>query len=257
MAQLTTTTTDGPVLTVTFTRPEARNAMSWEMYDGLLQACERVDTDDDLRVMVLRGAGGAFVAGTDIGQFREFTSGQDGVDYEARVEHIVSTLAGVDAVTVAAVQGPCVGGGLALATACDLRVADESAVFGVPIARTLGNCLSAANVDRLVRLLGRGTVGELLLLGRLLPAQRMLELGYVQEVAPADGFDALLADVVGRLAAHAPLTLWASRSMLRATGGVELPVPEAEMIARVYGSEDFRGGVQAFMDKQRPVWRGV
>jgi enoyl-CoA hydratase len=256
MPQLTTTV-DGPVLTVTLTRPEARNAMTWEMYEGLVDACARVDADENLRVLLLRGSGGAFVAGTDISQFLEFEDGGDGVRYEARVEEIVSTLAAVDAVTVAAVEGACVGGGLALAAACDLRLADGAAVFGVPIARTLGNCLSVANVERLVRLMGRGTAGELLLLGRLLPAARMHEVGFVQEVAPEGGFEGLVSDVVRRLAAHAPLTLWASRSMLRSTNGVPLPAPEEEMISRVYGSEDFRGGVRAFVDKQRPVWRGV
>ena len=256
MTQLTTSV-DGPVLTVTLNRPEARNAMTWEMYEGLVQACHRVNADESLRVLLLRGSGGSFVAGTDISQFLEFGDGADGVRYEARVEEIVSTLASVDAVTVAAVEGACVGGGLALAAACDLRLADDSAVFGVPIARTLGNCLSAANVDRLVRLMGRGTAGELLLLGRLLPAARMLEVGFVQEVAPAAGFEAMVGDVVGRLAAHAPLTLWASRSMLRATAGVPLPVDEEAMISRVYGSEDFHGGVRAFVAKARPVWRGA
>lgn len=256
MAQLTTTV-EGPVLTVTLTRPEARNAMTWEMYEGIVRACAQVNADEGLRVLLLRGSGGAFVAGTDISQFLEFSDGADGVGYEERVEEIVSTLASVDAVTVAAVEGACVGGGLALAAACDLRLADETAVFGVPIARTLGNCLSVANVERLVRLLGRGTAGELLLLGRLLPAARMLEVGFVQEVAPAGGLEAMVSDVVGRLAAHAPLTLWASRSMLRSTNGVPLPAPEEEMIARVYGSEDFHVGVRAFVDKARPVWRGV
>ncbi|WP_192498759.1 enoyl-CoA hydratase [Ornithinimicrobium pratense] len=256
MAQLTTSV-EGPVLAVTFNRPEARNAMTWAMYEALVQACARVNADESLRVLLLRGSGGAFVAGTDISQFLEFEDGSDGVRYEERVEEIVSTLASVDAVTVAAVEGACVGGGLALAAACDLRVADETAFFGVPIARTLGNCLSAPNVDRLVRLMGRGTAGELLLLGRLLPAARMLDVGFVQEVAPTEGFNAMVSEVVGRLAAHAPLTLWASRSMLRATAGVPLPTTEEEMIARVYGSEDFRDGVRAFVDKARPVWRGL
>lgn len=256
MPQLTTTV-EGPVLTVTLTRPEARNAMTWEMYEGLVAACARVNADESLRVLLLRGSGGAFVAGTDISQFLEFADGADGVRYEARVEEIVSTLASVDAVTVAAVEGACVGGGLALAAACDLRLAAADAVFGVPIARTLGNCLSVANVECLVRLMGRGTAGELLLLGRLLPAARMHEVGFVQEVAQEGGFGAMVSDVVGRLSAHAPLTLWASRSMLRSTGGVPLPVPEEEIVSRVYGSEDFHGGVRAFVDKQRPVWRGV
>lgn len=255
MADFTTQAGEG-VLTVTLTRPQARNAMTWAMYAGVVEACRRVDEDPDLRVLVLRGSGGAFVAGTDIAQFQEFEDGSAGVRYEARVEEIITALASADAVTVAAVEGPCVGGGLALAAACDLRVAEEDAVFGVPVARTLGNCLSAANVDRLVRLLGRGTVGELLLLGRLLEADRMHELGFVQELVPTGGLDEALADLTARLTANAPLTLWASRSMLRATGGVPLPMDEDEIIARVYGSEDFRGGVRSFVARERPTWRG-
>lgn len=248
---------DEHTLQVTFNRPQQRNAMTWGMYEGLVEACERADADQSVRVMVLRGAGGsAFVAGTDIAQFQEFEDGSAGVRYEARVEEVITALASADAVTVAAVEGPCVGGGLALAAACDLRIAEEDAVFGVPVARTLGNCLSAANVDRLVRLLGRGTVGELLLLGRLLRADRMHELGFVQELVPSGGLDEALADLTGRLTANAPLTLWASRSMLRATGGVPLPMDEDEIIARVYGSEDFRGGVRSFVARERPTWRG-
>ena len=130
---------DGPVLTVTFNRPAQRNAMTWAMYDGLYDACESADNTDEVRVMVLRGAGDrAFVAGTDIAQFNEFSSGKDGVAYEAKIARIVGRLEEVKVPTVAAVHGYCVGGGLALAAVCDLRVATRSARFGIPIARTLG-----------------------------------------------------------------------------------------------------------------------
>lgn len=134
---------DGAVLTVTFDRPRHRNAMTWAMYDGLYDACEQADADDGIRVLVLRSsAAKAFIAGTDIGQFSEFASGADGVAYEERIARVVTRLEDVDVPTVAAIAGFCVGGGLAIAAVCDLRVATGTARFGVPIARTLGNCLS-------------------------------------------------------------------------------------------------------------------
>ncbi len=145
---------EGPVLNVTFNRPRQRNAMTWAMYDGLFEACELADKDDDVRVMVLRGAGDkAFVAGTDIAQFEEFTAGEDGLAYEEKIARIIGRLEDVTVPTVAAVHGYCVGGGLAIAAVCNLRVATRSARFGVPIARTLGNCLSMNGYARLVDLI--------------------------------------------------------------------------------------------------------
>ena len=137
--------TDGPLAFLTFNRPEARNAMTWEMYEALVDACERVDGDASLRVLVLRGAGGkAFVAGTDIAQFQNFSDRDDGVKYEERLDRVLDRLERVTKPTIAQVQGVAAGGGCAIAFACDLRVATPDASFGIPIARTLGNCLSAA-----------------------------------------------------------------------------------------------------------------
>ena len=124
------------------------------MYEALFERCEAVDADDEVRVLALRGAGGkAFVAGTDIAQFRGF-SGEDGLRYEATIDRIVGRLERVAKPTVAMVEGYAVGGGLALAGACDLRVCTPEARFGMPIARTLGNCLSIENYARLAALLG-------------------------------------------------------------------------------------------------------
>lgn len=246
---------DGHVMTVLFDRPEARNAMTFEMYDGLVEACRRAEEDPQVRCVVLRGAGDAFVAGTDIAQFAGFTDGRDGVAYEERVNAVVAQVERTEVVTIAAVRGPCVGGGLAIASACDLRIADETAVFGVPIARTLGNCLSRANVQRLVHLMGAGAVAELLLLARLLPARRMHELGFVQQVVAGGELDATVADLAGKVGGHAPLTLWASKQMLLAASGGPA-APEAEVIERVYGSADFAEGVRAFGEKRRPDWVG-
>ncbi|MBM0236004.1 enoyl-CoA hydratase/isomerase family protein [Micromonospora sp. ATA32] len=146
----------GPALIVTFNRPEQRNAMTWAMYDGLYQACERADADDDVRVLVLRGAGeDAFVAGTDIRQFADFTGGDDGVEYEKKITRVLDRLEGVNVPTVAAIRGYCVGAGLAIAAVCDLRLATPDARFGIPIARTLGNCLSMPTYALLLHHLGR------------------------------------------------------------------------------------------------------
>src|SRR5262249_3450045 len=136
---------DGPLATLTFNRPEARNAMTWAMYEALVDACDRVDRDDGVRVFVLRGAGGqAFVAGTDIAHFQNFTDRDDGLKYEERLDGVLDRLERVAKPTIAQVEGVAAGGGCAIALACDLRVANPEASFGIPIARTLGNCLSGA-----------------------------------------------------------------------------------------------------------------
>ncbi|MGH3424199.1 MAG: enoyl-CoA hydratase, partial [Nocardioidaceae bacterium] len=197
----------GPVLTVTFNRPRQRNAMTWEMYEGLFDACEAADGDDEVRVMLLRGAGDrAFVAGTDIAQFSDFTTGQDGIDYEARIARVVGRLEDVNVPTVAAVRGYCVGGGLALAAVCDLRVATRSARFGVPIARTLGNCLSMNSYSLLVHHLGPARTLDLLLRARLVSGEDAHAAGFVSEVCDDEALDATVDQLVAPLLEHAPLS---------------------------------------------------
>src|SRR3954468_12207472 len=143
--------TDGPLATLTFNRPEARNAMTWEMYESLVAACDRVDADGAIRVLIVKAAGGkAFVAGTDIAQFQNFTNRDDGLKYEERLDRVLDRLEGVSKPTIAQVEGVAAGGGCAIALTCDLRVATPEASFGIPIARTLGNCLSGASYSRLL-----------------------------------------------------------------------------------------------------------
>ncbi len=159
--------------------------MTWEMFEGLHAACERADDDPAVKVVVLRGAGDkAFVAGTDIAQFEDFASGADGVAYEARFTRIIDRLENVDVPTVAAVRGACVGGGLAIAAACDLRVATESARFGVPIARTLGNCLSSNSMSFLLFHLGPAVTLDLLLRAELLTGPEAHAQGFVRVLSP-------------------------------------------------------------------------
>jgi enoyl-CoA hydratase/carnithine racemase len=247
---------EGPVLRVTFNRPDQRNAMTWEMYDGLVEACDSADRYDAVRVMVLRGAGdAAFVAGTDIGQFQEFSSGEDGVAYEARISRIVGRLETVRVPTVAAVSGYCIGGGLALAAACDLRLATTSARFGVPIARTVGNCLSMNTHALLVHHLGPARTLDLLLRARLLTAEEAHAAGFLSEVCPQEELDERVRAVTDRLATHAPLTMWAAKESVRRLRLANLPDGD-DIVRTVFGSEDFSEGVAAFVGKRRPEWSG-
>ena len=247
---------DGPVASVTFDRPEARNAMTWAMYEALERICLQLQAQPDVRVVRLRGAGGqAFVAGTDIAQFRDFQGGDDGVAYERRIDACVALVEDLPMPTVAVLEGWAIGGGLALATACDFRLATPGTKLGVPIARTLGNCLSMANVARLVAAVGRPRAERLLLLADLLTAEEALAAGYLLEIAPPGEMDAAADRLCQRLAALAPVTQKVSKQALNRLLRAELPQAE-DLIRGAYGSADFREGVAAFVGKRPPVWTG-
>ncbi len=247
---------DGGVLTVTFNRPRQRNAMTWGMYEGLYEACERADADPEVRVMVLKGAGDkAFVAGTDIGQFADFSSGLDGVAYEEKIARIVNRLEDVDVPTVAAVRGFCVGGGLGLAAVCDLRVATRRSRFGIQIARTLGNCLSMNNYSLLLAHLGPAVTLDVLLRARLLTGEEAAAAGFVAELCDDDELDGAVDAVTTTLLGHAPLSMWAAKEAIRRIRRAALPDCD-DIVARVFGSEDFHTAVAAFGAKQDVVWQG-
>jgi enoyl-CoA hydratase/carnithine racemase len=246
---------DGAIASVTFDRPEARNAMTWAMYEQLRAHCERLREDPSVRAVRFQGAGGeAFVAGTDIAQFQDF-DGEQGVQYERRIDATMQLLAALPMPTVAVVQGWCIGGGLAIASTCDFRLATPGSKFGVPIARTLGNCLSIANVAGLVAAFGRPRVQRLLLLADLIAAEEAQACGYVLEVVPAEGIAAAAQKLCGKLASLAPVTQQVSKEALARLLRHDLPEAE-DLIRRTYGSADFREGVQAFVAKRPPVWKG-
>ena len=247
---------DAGIASVTFDRPGARNAMTWAMYEQLRAICEQLRSDASVRVVRFQGAGGeAFVAGTDIAQFQSFTTGEHGVQYERQIDATIALVASLPMPTVAVVQGWCIGGGLAIASACDFRIATPGAKFGVPIARTLGNCLSIANVAGLVAAFGRPRVQRLLLLADLVGADEAAACGYVVEIATPDAIEAAAQKLCSRLASLAPVTQQVSKEALDRL--LRNGLPEAEdLIRRTYGSEDFREGVRAFIAKRPPAWSG-
>jgi enoyl-CoA hydratase/carnithine racemase len=251
--------TDGPLAIFTFNRPEARNAMTWEMYEALVRACDQVDRDAKIRVLILRGAGGkAFVAGTDIAQFQNFTDREDGLKYEQKLDAVLDRLEQVTKPTIAQVQGVAAGGGCAIALTCDLRVATPESTFGIPIARTLGNCLSAATHARLVDLLGPARVKDLMFTGRLVQAEEARALGLVTRIAPADDIDRTVVDLASDIASNAPLTLRATKEIIRRLAQKRRldSGMDADVVELCYTSEDFREGVAAFLAKRKPEWTG-
>jgi enoyl-CoA hydratase/carnithine racemase len=237
----------GPAAWVTFNRPEAHNAMTFAMYEALFAHCERADAEDDVRVLVLRGAGSkAFVAGTDIAQFTEFHSGEDGLRYEATIDRIVGRLETVRKPTIALVDGFAMGSGLALSAACDLRICTPQAQFGLPIARTVGNCLSMENYARLVALLGEARVKDIVFTARSVGADEALSLGLATEVVDGAAVEARVEELCERLAQHAAVTLRVTKEALRRLR----PVPDGDDLVReAYASADFRARVEAFLSR--------
>jgi enoyl-CoA hydratase len=249
-------TIEGPIAWVVFDRPEARNAMTWAMYQQLGAICEQLRHDASVRVACFRGAGGqAFVAGTDIEQFKAFKAGDDGIAYERQIDAGIEQLETLPMATVAVIEGWAVGGGLAIATACDIRIATLDARFGVPIAKTLGNCLSAANLARLVAAFGRPRVQRMLIGAEILGADEAVACGYLAQAVPPEAIDVAAKSLCERLATLAPVTQAVTKEALRRML-LQSPPDVQDLIRRTYGSDDFREGVSAFSEKRKPVWRG-
>lgn len=245
------------ILWVTFNRPEARNALTFGMYERLAALCADMPTDGSVRAVVISGAGGkAFAAGTDMTQFRAFETAQDALDYEAQIDAVLEAVERCPVPTIAAINGACTGGGASIAAACDIRIASARLKFGFPIARTLGNCLAAGNLARLSELIGAGRVREMIFTARLIEAEEALRIGLVSELLPDEAELMVraeaLADQVGSMA---PLTLRATKEAMRRTRAAT-SVDDSDLIVSCYMSDDFREGMEAFLGKRKPEWRG-
>ncbi len=248
----------GGVLWVTFNRPQARNAMTFAMYERVEALCIEANSDDGLRAIVFTGAGGkAFVAGTDISQFRAFSTPEDALGYERRMEAVFDALERVRVPTIAAIAGACTGGGAGIAGACDLRIASPSARFGFPIAKTLGNCLSMSNYARLVALIGTARVKDLIFTARLIGASEAQSIGLFNEVTADEA--ALLPraeELAQTFSGHAPLTLRATKEALRRIKERLVPGESSDLVLMCYMSQDFKEGIAAFFEKRPADWKG-
>ncbi|HWX49956.1 MAG TPA: enoyl-CoA hydratase/isomerase family protein [Roseomonas sp.] len=251
-------TLEGGIARVTFNRPQARNAFTFAMYERLGAFCEEVAEDKSVRAIILTGAGDkAFAAGTDINQFRAFKTPEDAIQYEERIGRIVTKLESCPKPIIAAINGACTGGGGAIAASSDIRVGAANARFGFPIARTLGNILSMGAFSRLVALVGPSRVKEMIFTARLYDAEEAKSMGLLHEVVPEGGdLQARALELARTIAANAPLTLRATKEALARLRPQISSEEGRDLVLMCYMSQDFREGMDAFLNKRTPVWKG-
>lgn len=249
--------TDG-IGRATFNRPQARNAFTFAMYERLAKVCEQANADRSIKVLIFRGAGDkAFASGTDINQFRAFKTPEHAMEYESRIDRVLTTLEKCRVPTIAAITGACTGGGAGIAACCDLRIGTKTTRMGFPIARTLGNCLSMSNISRLSALIGPAHVKDLIFTARLVGAEEAAGVGLLTEVVDdLASLEKRVDELAALIASHAPLTMNATKQAL-ARLQRRLSRDEGEdLILMCYMSRDFREGLEAFLNKRKPEWRG-
>lgn len=243
---------------ITLNRPQARNALTFAMYDRLAEICRETKLGGEVKCLVVTGAGDkAFAAGTDMTQFRGFDTEQDALDYEHRMDVVLGAVEACPVPTIAAIARACTGGGAGIAAACDIRIATADLKFGFPIARTLGNCLSIANLSRLSTLMGAGRVKEIIFTARLVGAEEALNAGLIAEIVPDHA--ALITrteELAALLATHAPLTLSTTKEALRRLRVQGAEADDRDLVVQAYMSEDFKEGMEAFLGKRTPEWKG-
>jgi enoyl-CoA hydratase len=251
---------DGAVGWVTFNNPERRNAMSLEMWSALATILDAYEADDEIRVIVMKGAGDkAFVSGADISQFEKERANADAAERYNQISNAGrQRLSNLEKPLIAMIRGFALGGGLAVAMAADLRIASADSQFGIPAAR-LGIAYGADGLNRLYQLVGPSAALDILFSARRLPAEEALRIGLINRIVPADELEATVRDYAANLAINAPLSMRASKLTIR-----ELGKPAAErdqellkkLMQQCFDSADYTEGRKAFMEKRKPQFTG-
>jgi enoyl-CoA hydratase/carnithine racemase len=251
---------DGPVGHVVFSNPAKLNAVSLDMWDGLLDILRDFEADAGVRCVVVSGAGGkAFVSGADISKFEsERANAEAQARYDAISKRGYEALYAFSKPTIAKITGYCIGGGMNLAACCDLRVCNEGARFGIPAAR-LGLGYGLNRIERLSTIVGLPRAMEMLFTARQYSAAEALDIGLVHRVAADAELESAVAEITGQIAANAPLTIALAKAASR-----EIVKPDAQrdharlerMTQACFDSQDYAEGRRAFMEKRKPVFQG-
>ena len=251
---------DGAVGWITFHQPDKHNAVSLDMWQGLHDALRGFEADAEVRVIVLRGAGEkAFVSGADISEFEQKRSSGETISrYDAVARQATAALQDAGKPTLAMIRGFCMGAGVAIALACDLRIAAEGSVFAVPAAK-LGLGYGFDGVRKLVEVVGPSFAREIFYTARQFTAQEALAMGLVNRVLPAGELEAYVDDYAGRIAANAPLTVASIKTLVAQVLKDESrrdPALCREVVERCFASADYVEGRRAFMEKRKPRFTG-
>ena len=252
---------DNGIGILTLNRPHRRNALTFAMYEQIKQICARAGTDDDpdkLRVIIFKGAGdAAFAAGTDISQFKTFSGGDDAIAYEQMIEAVLHEIEYCEVPTIAALNGFVTGGGAAIAASCSLRIGSRSVKVGVPIAKTLGNCLAIANLKRFIALIGEARTAHILLTAQLIDAENAKLAGFITELLEDQSqVESRAMELAKSIAQSAPMTIKATLTGIRRLREAT-PLPDDhDLIKMCFGSNDFKEGITAFFEKRPAEWTG-
>ncbi|NKB34923.1 MAG: enoyl-CoA hydratase [Pseudomonadales bacterium] len=245
---------------ITFNAPERRNAMSLDMWQGLADILKQLAQVEELRVVVLKGAGDkAFVSGADISEFEEKRATQEDRDfYEAAFDEAQNTLANFPKPVVAMIQGFCVGGGLAIALNTDVRIATEDSVFGIPAAK-LGLGYGFEAIKTLESIVGPSHAKDILFTARFLNTEEALRIGLINFVVSREELESNVTEYVDRIAANAPLTIKAVKATVKEVvrdPGQQSPQSIAQLVNDCFLSEDYKEGRAAFLEKRKPNFKG-
>lgn len=256
---------DGYVATITINRPEQRNAMLSVMWKWLAETMERLNEDNDVRCVVIRGAGEkAFASGADISEFEVWTSPEKAREYGGLIEYALQSIERHRNPVIAMIQGYALGAGCELAVACDLRVLADSAKMGIPSAK-LGVMLNYENYQRVIDLAGISIAREIFFLGRPLDAQRAKEVRLANYVVPKDELEKFTYDVAGEISDNAPLSVRGSKRVLQTCLGhgmlnrehdADVAAELDELSATCFLSEDVQEGVSAFFGRRKADFKG-
>jgi len=249
---------DGAIGWLVFNNPERRNAVSLDMWEAIPRVLDDFGADSAIRVVVLTGTGDkAFVSGADISQFEKERSSAEAVKrYDEIGERAQSRLASYEKPLIAMIRGYCLGGGLGIASACDLRIAADDARFGIPAAK-MGLGYRASSMKKLVDIVGKPAALEIMITARQFSADEALRMGLVHKVVPVAELETATRAYCDMIAANAPLTIRTAKRVIAEVLKTDYDAARCDAwVKECFESEDYREGRRAFMEKRKPVFKG-
>ena len=250
--------THNNMLWITFNRPDARNAITFEMYDKLGELCKDATSDSSIKAIIITGIGNySFSSGTDITQYKNLENKTDPIEYEKRIETVLETIERCPLPTVASINGVCTGMGVMIAAVCDIRIAVNDARFGFPFPLRLGSCISALNLARLTALIGSGRTREFIFSARFMHAEEAKDIGLISEISHTMAAMKAESESMARhLSQMAPLTIQATKEAMH-RNLVASTVDDSDLFELCFLSKDFQNGLEAFIAKEKPNWTGT